>query len=1022
MATLSSISVYYVTFHAFRFALCGLSSDERRLIIHNYVDVDILQDDLEDGCRVEILKINYIPDFLLTPDHVEVLQHCPLKEMDLDSCLSPSLRDLSTLTELETLDLDDCRRRNFTITRLPATLEILRINSLTEDNFQLDSEDGNFGESMKELHVSKVSMCSPETALDMFGSSLSGVECFVKGLHIVIGQTCRSSVFEATKDPNFILTPDDVQVLQECPLERMNLAETSCLSSSIGDLSKLTSLERLDLDYCEQNTFTITGLPDSLQILSIEGLTENNFQILNIDSSFGESMKELYVSERYMCSPEIKSKMFGRNLSEIECFAEGELVEVGSGCKETVDVRFDHSSEELVTIKCGLSEDGKTLSIMRTSDELILRHKLTHDCHLNRLFVELHSFVLTQEDVDILSRCPLTEIYLIHSKCFLGSSIDLAKLKNLTHFRVDFCRSSDFVITRLPASLRAMKISGLAEFNIRLRDEVDGGQRFGDSLVSLGLYNAAMCCNNTLLKMFSRDLSPLCRGLRTTQCGLSHDGVYLEVDSRQLLHSYTQQLADDCDVNHFHAAGSEMFLTQEDIDVLALCPLLEDMFLPYTSCFSGSVNLSGLGSLERLFLPFCRNYAFVITGFPPTLKKLDIRGMQWDSIDLHISGNAFLASLQQIEASTDTSCTCPQGVIKLFGKPLSGNTTCGVTESIYSASNYNNDVAFITDGFNSAISSCENLIADPVLKVLMWVMAVQATCGNTAVLVYRVVWDRHNFHTSHSVYPFNLAISDLCMGVYLFIIAVHDLQFKGEYALFDEEWRHGPLCHLAGFLSTLSSETSAIFILLITVDRFLTIQFPFGQFRSSLKLAWILCGTAWGVGLIIASLPLVISGWEVYSFNSICVGLPLHSDAYTGSDYATGVFIGLNSFLFAMIAVGQVLIYRANWVNSKRASQYSKYAKSRYRRDMAVARQLSIIVITDFLCWFPICIMGLMAQGGYLISNSAYAWSAVVILPINSAINPLLYTLRHVINDVIRKCHNRRNVRSNSNTSNTRVS
>ena len=279
-----------------------------------------------------------------------------------------------------------------------------------------------------------------------------------------------------------------------------------------------------------------------------------------------------------------------------------------------------------------------------------------------------------------------------------------------------------------------------------------------------------------------------------------------------------------------------------------------------------------------------------------------------------------------------------------------------------------------------------------------------AICGNFAVIVYRVTWNRNSLQKSHGIYPFNLAISDLLMGIYLVIIAVYDEMSRGEYVLHDLQWRNGVLCHMAGFLSTLSSETSAMFILLITVDRFVVIQFPFGQFRPSLTFTRLICCAAWVTGLTVASLPLIVSDWEVYSYNSICVGLPLNHIAYPGSGYATGVFIGVNSVIFILIATGQVLIYRANLANSRRTSLNAEQSKRRYKRDMAVARQLSLVVVTDFLCWFPICIMGLMAQHGYLISNSAYAWSAVVILPINSSINPLLYTLTSLFTGVASRC------------------
>ena len=39
-----------------------------------------------------------------------------------------------------------------------------------------------------------------------------------------------------------------------------------------------------------------------------------------------------------------------------------------------------------------------------------------------------------------------------------------------------------------------------------------------------------------------------------------------------------------------------------------------------------------------------------------------------------------------------------------------------------------------------------------------------------------------------------------------------------------------------------------------------------------------------------------------------------------------------------------------------------------------------------------------MALNGHVIPGDVYAWAAVLILPINSAINPFLYTLMAVFN------------------------
>ncbi|XP_021342800.1 G-protein coupled receptor GRL101-like [Mizuhopecten yessoensis] len=62
------------------------------------------------------------------------------------------------------------------------------------------------------------------------------------------------------------------------------------------------------------------------------------------------------------------------------------------------------------------------------------------------------------------------------------------------------------------------------------------------------------------------------------------------------------------------------------------------------------------------------------------------------------------------------------------------------------------------------------------------------------------------------------------------------------------------------------------------------------------------------------------------------------------------------------------------------------------QRDMSVARTLFMVVATDFCCWFPIGVMGVLSKSGYNIPDDAYAWIMVFVLPVNAAINPFLYT------------------------------
>ncbi|KAJ8308123.1 hypothetical protein KUTeg_012997 [Tegillarca granosa] len=60
--------------------------------------------------------------------------------------------------------------------------------------------------------------------------------------------------------------------------------------------------------------------------------------------------------------------------------------------------------------------------------------------------------------------------------------------------------------------------------------------------------------------------------------------------------------------------------------------------------------------------------------------------------------------------------------------------------------------------------------------------------------------------------------------------------------------------------------------------------------------------------------------------------------------------------------------------------------------EISVARTLAAVVMTDFFCWFPVGAMGIMSLFSVNIPSGVYAWVIVFVLPINSALNPILYT------------------------------
>lgn len=78
----------------------------------------------------------------------------------------------------------------------------------------------------------------------------------------------------------------------------------------------------------------------------------------------------------------------------------------------------------------------------------------------------------------------------------------------------------------------------------------------------------------------------------------------------------------------------------------------------------------------------------------------------------------------------------------------------------------------------------------------VWIMGAVGCTGNLIVLVGRLLTPTNNI--VHSLYLRNLALSDLLMGVYLFIIASVDSQYRHVYLQYEYKWRHAFLCQLCG--------------------------------------------------------------------------------------------------------------------------------------------------------------------------------------------------------------------------------
>ncbi|XP_059161227.1 G-protein coupled receptor GRL101-like [Physella acuta] len=292
------------------------------------------------------------------------------------------------------------------------------------------------------------------------------------------------------------------------------------------------------------------------------------------------------------------------------------------------------------------------------------------------------------------------------------------------------------------------------------------------------------------------------------------------------------------------------------------------------------------------------------------------------------------------------------------------------------------------------ISSCADILRTLLLRAALWIMAVLTIVGNVSVIVYRIFFDR-GLKNSFRIIITCLSASDLIMGVYLVIIGTADAMYRDNYQDKEREWTSSVSCQAAGFLCLLSSETSALFIFLVTLDRLLAIAFPLHpHFHFNGKSAAVACLLVWLIGLLMALVPLLppYQHWHLYTQKAVGVPLPITRSYFPGYDYAFAIFILFNMIVFLLVALGQLLIYL-----SVHLQKHPQISEARVRQDTAIAKRLVLVVLTDCLCWFPITVMGLAARSGLPVPGEMYVIATVFLLPANSAFNPFLYTANAIL-------------------------
>ena len=112
-------------------------------------------------------------------------------------------------------------------------------------------------------------------------------------------------------------------------------------------------------------------------------------------------------------------------------------------------------------------------------------------------------------------------------------------------------------------------------------------------------------------------------------------------------------------------------------------------------------------------------------------------------------------------------------------------------------------------------------------------------------------------------------------------------------------------------------------------------------------------------------------------------------DRYVQDDPVVWTMLLVNFLCFIIIALCYIIIAHETRKSSKRSGQQDN--PERLRDERAVQRKIFVIIATDFLCWVPFIGISTLHNLQCIDASDWYVTFAMLVLPLNSVINPLVY-------------------------------
>ncbi len=296
--------------------------------------------------------------------------------------------------------------------------------------------------------------------------------------------------------------------------------------------------------------------------------------------------------------------------------------------------------------------------------------------------------------------------------------------------------------------------------------------------------------------------------------------------------------------------------------------------------------------------------------------------------------------------------------------------------------------------------SCSDLLSWVSLRIFYITISMIVLISNVSSILLHVYASKI-FQKPFRITVVFLNLCDLLCLAYLALVWVTDLVFQGSFLAKGEWWRSAPPCFIAFGIILCFSVSSVLLLLFTTVSRLLVIVNPIETNMKSTKFV-LKCL----IYLCSSSCLFSLSSTLAFVFLSHSIPMKLCLPFVDPTNSHLGI-----KLVTWLVVVGQIvssifiIAMNVSLVHNLKKSQ-ANIRKSGDDSNTPLIIQLVIISSTNILCWCPTGAIYITALFLQKYPTELITWSTVVIMPLNSFVNPsvfVVFAIRRLLKDT-KKC------------------